>query len=46
FPVGWNLFTRKKISQVLTVSDHYVQSLNDRFTDPSGHAVTGQEETH
>ncbi len=36
FPVGWNLFSRKKINQVLLEADHYVQSLNDRFTDPSG----------
>ncbi len=36
FPVGWNLFSRKKITQVLLDADHYIQSLNDRFTDPSG----------
>ena len=36
FPVGWNLFSRKRINQVLAEADHYVQSLNDRFTDPSG----------
>ncbi|MBT7308243.1 MAG: dynamin family protein [Gammaproteobacteria bacterium] len=36
FPVGWNLFSRRKINQVLTGADHYIQSLNDRFTDPSG----------
>ena len=36
FPVGWNLFSRKKITQVLLDADQYIQSLNDRFTDPSG----------
>lgn len=36
FPVGWNFFSRKKITKVLLDSDQYIQSLNDRFTDPSG----------
>ncbi len=36
FPVGWNLFSRKKITHVLLEADRYIQSLNDRFTDPSG----------
>jgi hypothetical protein len=35
-PVGWGRFNQKRIKQVLSDSDRYVQSLNDRFTDPSG----------
>lgn len=42
FPVGWNLFSRKKIGRVLLDSDDYIQSLNDRFTDPSGKKVESE----
>jgi len=35
-PVGWGRFNQKRVKQVLSDSDRYVQSLNDRFTDPSG----------
>lgn len=35
-PVGWGRFNQRRIKQVLSDSDRYVQSLNDRFTDPSG----------
>lgn len=35
-PAGWGRFNQRRIKQVLTDSDRYVQSLNDRFTDPSG----------
>lgn len=37
-PVGWSASTRKRLSQVLAEADSYVQSLNARFTDPSGHS--------
>ena len=35
-PAGWGRFNRKRVKQVLTDADRYIQSLNDRFTDPSG----------
>ena len=35
-PAGWHWFTRKRLNKVYLDSDRYVQSLNDRFTDPSG----------
>jgi len=35
-PSGWNWFTRKRLNKVYLDADRYVQSLNDRFTDPSG----------
>jgi len=35
-PIGWGLRARKRIAQVLSDSDRYVQALNDRFTNPSG----------
>ncbi|MEA3413102.1 MAG: dynamin family protein [Pseudomonadota bacterium] len=40
-PIGWNRFTRARVTQVRDGADHFVQTLNDQFTDPSG-AVTGQ----
>ncbi len=38
-PAGWGYFNQRRVKQVLTDSDRYVQSLNDRFTDPSGKHV-------
>lgn len=35
-PVGWSRRSRRRIQKVLEDADHYVQNLNDRFTDPSG----------
>jgi GTPase Era involved in 16S rRNA processing len=35
-PVGWNSRARKRIAQVLREADACVQTLNDRFTSPSG----------
>jgi len=35
-PIGWGLLTRKRLARVLSNSDRYVQTLNDRFTNPSG----------
>jgi hypothetical protein len=33
---------RRHLARVLNEADHYVQSLNNRFADPSGHS----ESTH
>jgi hypothetical protein len=35
-PVGWGRFARKRLKRVLEDTDTYVQTLNDRFTNPSG----------
>jgi hypothetical protein len=35
-PVGWGLRARRRLARVLRDSDTYVQTLNDRFTNPSG----------
>ncbi|MCK5364726.1 MAG: hypothetical protein KAR22_17240, partial [Gammaproteobacteria bacterium] len=37
-PTGWSAATRKRLAQVLGEADSYVQTLNSRFTDPSGHS--------
>ena len=37
-PAGWSAATRKRLAQVLAEADSYVQTLNSRFTDPSGHS--------
>jgi hypothetical protein len=35
-PAGWTRWNRKRLRRVVADADHYVQTLNDRFTDPSG----------
>lgn len=35
-PVGWGRGSRKLIDKVRSAADKYVQSMNDKFTDPSG----------
>jgi len=35
-PVGWNGRCRKRLQQVIAEANQYVQTLNDKFTDPSG----------
>ncbi len=35
-PVGWGRRTRKQLHRVLSNADKYVQTLNDRFANPSG----------
>ena len=35
-PVGWGGRARKRLQQVIAEANQYVQTLNDRFTDPSG----------
>ena len=41
-PAGWGRSSRKILASVLTKTDDYVQSLNDRFTNPSGAAKLDQ----
>ena len=35
-PAGWGRRAKKKIQEVLLSTDQFVQTLNDRFADPSG----------
>jgi hypothetical protein len=35
-PAGWNRRTRRELRRVVEDTDTYVQTLNDRFTNPSG----------
>lgn len=35
-PAGWGNWAQRRISQVLTETDMYIQNLNDQFTNPSG----------
>lgn len=35
-PVGWNRFTRKRLARILSDANRFVQTLNNRFADPSG----------
>jgi hypothetical protein len=37
-PAGWGRSARKRLAQVKEDADNYVQTLNDRFTNPSGDA--------
>lgn len=41
-PSGWGRSTRKRLHRIIQETDSYVQSLNDRFTDPSGDEVQAQ----
>ncbi|NIO08076.1 MAG: dynamin family protein [Deltaproteobacteria bacterium] len=38
-PVGWNRFTRKRLARILSDANRHVQTLNNRFADPSGSDV-------
>jgi len=38
-PSGWSGSTRKRLAQVFAEADSYVQTLNARFTDPSGPSI-------
>lgn len=40
-PAGWHVFTRKRIARILSDADRYVQTLNNRFTNPSGTSGDG-----
>jgi GTPase SAR1 family protein len=35
-PAGWGRRTRKRLYRVIHQTDEYIQTLNDRFTNPSG----------
>ena len=35
-PAGWNRTARRNLHQVIEDTDSYVQTLNDRYTNPSG----------
>jgi len=35
-PMGWTALTRRRLTRVLNDADRFVQSLNNRFADPSG----------
>jgi len=47
-PAGWGRGARNRLNQVLQDADSYVQTLNDRFTNPSGESLASspQEPTH
>lgn len=40
-PAGWGRRSRKRLKEVLQEADSYVQTLNDRFTNPSGDNAPG-----
>ena len=44
-PVGWNGRVRKRLHQVIAEANEYVQTLNDKFTDPSGDLTSEEKET-
>ncbi|MDX1513673.1 MAG: dynamin family protein [Gammaproteobacteria bacterium] len=35
-PVGWGRFNRKRLANVLSDANRFIQTLNSRFADPSG----------
>ncbi len=44
-PVGWNAGARRRLSRVLADADRFVQTLNNRFADPSGGRGAGKSST-
>ena len=38
-PIGWTSRGRKRLHQVIAEANQYVQTLNDKFTDPSGDMI-------
>lgn len=44
-PAGWGRGSRKRIRKVIQDTDSYVQSLNDRFTNPSGDTPIAAQST-
>ncbi|RMG57888.1 MAG: dynamin family protein [Gammaproteobacteria bacterium] len=42
-PVGWHLFSRRLIERIRASADDYIQRLNDRFANPSGHEKVQEE---
>ena len=43
-PVGWSRSNRRKLTGIIRNANQLVQTLNDRFTDPSGKRVAEQQE--
>ena len=41
-PVGWGAGAKRRLAQVLRDADGFVQTLNDRYTNPSGAAVADE----
>lgn len=44
-PAGWNSTNQQILAQVMDEANDYIQSLNDQFTDPSGHKLDIEEQT-
>jgi GTPase SAR1 family protein len=42
-PAGWGRRTRKKLYRIINQTDDYIQTLNDRFTNPSGEENVDQQ---
>lgn len=42
-PAGWGRRTRKRLYRVINQTDEYIQTLNDRFTNPSGDESPDQQ---
>jgi hypothetical protein len=42
-PIGWGQGSRKRLQRVIADANRYVQTLNDRFTDPSGKVVAAKD---
>ena len=42
-PTGWGRWARKRLYQVTQDADGYIQTLNDRFTNPSGDSSTTEQ---
>ncbi|MCA8967738.1 MAG: hypothetical protein KDC48_22850, partial [Planctomycetes bacterium] len=40
-PAGWDRWSSARLERVLTEADRYVQSLNNRFADPTGSVRRG-----
>lgn len=38
-PRGWNIINRSRINKIQQESDVFIQELNDRYTNPSGHSM-------
>jgi hypothetical protein len=38
--VGWSGSTKRRLAKVREDANSYVQTLNDRFTNPSGEGLT------
>jgi hypothetical protein len=42
-PAGWTGRNRKALNAIISSANRLVQSLNDRFTDPSGKRLVAEE---